>query len=501
MRIWLLLFLLVPTLLLSQVLDSTNLKKNESSRSIYIGSILGSSNTPFWFKANQYGTIPVNTPALHINANAFNTILLKNQNWKFGYGFEVVGNIAKSSQFLLPQAYLKLNFKTWELYVGRRKELFGIADSTIGTGSYSWSGNALPIPKIQLSIPEYRFVRYTRNWVAVKGTFSHGWFGNEKFVNHYFLHQKSFYMRIAKPNGNFKLYGGFTHNAQWGGRAAYEAPLTVGNDFPSSFTDYVYVVMGRNLNYGRIFGKPSPLTHFDSTNRIGNHLGTIDIGFDYEFKKYILTFYRQNIFEDGSLYYLTNIADGLNGLTLRRKKLKLVNKRVLISKLNVEFLYTLSQGGSVAGNQYQVWGKDNYFNHGQFRDGWWYRGRMIGTPFITNRFDSKEEFQQFGMYNGIENANNNRVRVYHVGLEGYYGKNLHFITKLSLSHNYGTYDFPYPETPKQFSGLILLDGKTNWLEGMKWTVTAGFDYGKLYNNSFALQIGLRKTWGTVLRNY
>ena len=39
-------------------------------------------------------------------------------------------------------------------------------------------------------------------------------------------------------------------------------------------------------------------------NRVGNHLGTLDIGLEYENDKSQWSFYRQSIFEDGSLRYL-----------------------------------------------------------------------------------------------------------------------------------------------------------------------------------------------------
>ena len=488
MRLFLLILPFCPYLLFSQGKDSI-----QTYSSVVVNSYLGGASMPFWLRANQYGTAPSSTPALSVQAQSLKCFQLKNKNWKIGYGVEIVGNIAKQSQLLLPQVYLQVNLKSWELYVGRRRETFGLSDTTLGTGAYSWAGNALPIPKIQLSIPNYKYVRFTKNWVAVKGTFSHGWFGNETFVNHYFLHQKSLFIRISKPNSKFKFYGGFVHNVQWGGMPTYNADTNLVNKdgkFPHDFRDYLYVVGGSG---GGVTG-PLPgnigLNQFDQGNRIGNHLGTIDMGFDYDFEKYTFSFYRQNVFEDGSLYYGTNIQDGLNGITLKKRNFEPNRGKFSVSKFNAEFLYTMSQGGDIFGSTKYSLGKDNYFNHAQFRDGWWYRGHVIGSPFLTNRFDSRAEFQEVGMYNGYENINNNRVRVYHIAMEGYYGTDIHFRTKLSLSHNYGTYDFGYGGV-KQLSGLVEADGKTKWLGGLQWTAAAGFDVGQLYNNSFALRLGLR----------
>ena len=56
--------------------------------------------------------------------------------------------------------------------------------------------------------------------------------------------------------------------------------------------------------------------YIDGNTRLGDHLGSIDLGFEYDFKNVRLLAYRQNIYEAGALYYMANISDGLNGLSL-----------------------------------------------------------------------------------------------------------------------------------------------------------------------------------------
>ena len=65
-------------------------------------------------------------------------------------------------QFLIPVAYIKAKFGAFEIYAGRRKEIFGLVDSTLSSGSYIWSGNALPMPKIQISTPNFVSLPYTK---------------------------------------------------------------------------------------------------------------------------------------------------------------------------------------------------------------------------------------------------------------------------------------------------------------------------------------------------
>ncbi len=378
-------------------------------------------------------------------------------------------------------------YKKWEFYAGRRKEVFGYADTTLGTGSYSWSGNALPMPKLQISLTEFLPLKFLKNWVAIKGTYSHGWFGSSDYAFGYFLHQKSFYARLGDSKSPIKLYGGFVHNVQWGGMTTDSLTTVENRTLPSSFRDYIYVITGS----GGLLGKGGGNNSFDSTNRVGNHLGTLDVGFVLELKKHELTIYRQSIFEDGSLYYLNSIKDGLNGVIFRNLFPKRAKGSVSFERFVFEFLYTMSQGGPIFGSTNFTRGNDNYFNHQQYYDGWSYQRQIIGTPFIVNRKDTKIN----APYNSYEVANNNRLRAYHLGFQGYIGENIQFFSKLSLSHNYGTYNFSYPDAVKQFSALFQLSGQIPQWMGVEWNAALAFDQGGLYQNSMGGRIGLRKVWG------
>ncbi|MCY7355877.1 MAG: capsule assembly Wzi family protein [Rudanella sp.] len=304
------------------------------------------NRTPFWQQANQYGIVPTKTPILTLRASAYagyDSARINARKLDFGYGVRLVGNVASGRNVLLPELYLKARYIALELSVGRRQEVLGLVDSTLSSGSYSWSGNSLPLPKIQLAVPSFTAIPFTKGWVSFMGSFAHGYMNPTGFVNHSMLHQKTLYLRVGRQKDVIRLYGGFTHQAIWGGKidnlALINNPdIAKENQLPSRFRDYMYVVTGLRL--------PGPddqnrLTNFDYTNRIGNHLGNVDIGADIDLVRYSLFVYRQSFFDDGSLYYLLNIADGLNGIRLRRN-----NPDALVRDLLVEFLNTTSQGGS-----------------------------------------------------------------------------------------------------------------------------------------------------------
>ncbi len=464
--------------------DST--AKHSIKGEVKANAFISSAQTPFWLKANQMSVVPTRSAASLEGYIGYETILSKKTtHWKIFGEARVVGNLGNSTKLFIPVVNAGIQFKKLALYVGRKREQFGFSDTTLGTGSYSWSGNALPMPKIQLETIGYIPLKFTKNLFAIKGNYAHGWFGSSQYAYDYYLHQKSLYVRMGRENWAVKLYGGFNHQVQWGGTSRLDLTTVDSRKFPSSFSDYIYVVTG----WGGLIGNVKGTNAFDTLNRVGNHLGSVDVGFTLDLKKYQLTFYRQSVYEDGSLYYLTNIEDGLNGLIINNLFSKKDKGKVSLKRIVLEFLYTLDQEGPF-GIPFKTIGNDNYFNHQQYYDGWSYKGTIIGTPFFTNAKDTKNTDPQ----NGYEIANNNRVRVYHLGLQGNIGENIQFLSKLSLSHNYGTYTFPYAEVPKQFSALLQFTGTIKRWQGIYWNGAFAIDNGQLYHNSIGTRIGISKTW-------
>lgn len=440
------------------------------------------SRTPFWIQANQFGIVPRTSPAgsLHGGFDYFRSLSNDETNkWRIGFGVEAVGNITKQeNKFLLPQAYGAIRFKNWEFSVGRKKQWVGLADSTLGTGSYAWSGNAMPIPKIQLSTLGFINVPFTKEWVSFNGFYSDGLFENDRPVtSHLKLHQKGLYFRLGKVKSGIKLYGGFNHQVQWGGKTPY---YVKDGQMPTGFKNYINVVTGK--------AHTDTPTAQDSTGRVGNHLGSVDLALEIETYSSTIMIYRQSVYEDGSLIWLRNINDGLNGLKISFKNS--YGARFEVKQLVLEFLNTKNQGGSIndINGIRQKLGKDNYFNNAQVRDGWSYYDRTIGTPFITPTSDTRAKWPNYA----DSFTSNNRVSVLHLGLRGTLMQKITWTTKLSYSSNSGTYDEPFNGSPTQFSGLLTMQGKINIFGGTILKGSVAADLGKLYDNTYGFTLGLRK---------
>ncbi len=397
-----------------------------------LGSIISSdSTTPFLLRSNQYGIVPLKSGLGYLNISIkkeydslYTTTDRKLKKFGYGYGIETHLNVGRVNKVLLPVAHIKIRYGAFELYGGRRREIQGLVD-TLGTmGSYIWSGNALPMPKIEISIPTYTPI-IKNGLIAIKGNFAHGWFGKGDSVQNVWLHQKSFYARIGRPAWKIHLIGGFNHQVQWGGyptKPFYDAisKQTI-TKFGTDFATFIKMATGVRLNKNGVGWANQPgVSANEAGNRVGNHIGTADIGFVTKAYNSTISVYKQSIFEDGSLFYLSNIEDGLYGVSLN-------HNAGILRHLTIEYLYTMSQGGDAFEFQPQLRGRDNYFNNSLYMDNWTYRSQNIGTSLIT-----------LNNNNGKLRYFDNRVKATHISL--YYSiRDLSFKTQILQSQNYGTY--------------------------------------------------------------
>lgn len=457
---------------------------------VEVGTLVASDHAPFWLRANQYGTVPLRNPVLRLGAGlrsdyrpADSSGHRRKTDW--GYGLDAVVNTGATNQLLLTEAYLKGRLGVFELYAGRRREVVGLVDTLLTTGSYIWSGNALPIPKIQVAVPTFTAVPFTNGVLAFMGTYAHGWFENSgRIVKGSYLHQKQFYLRLGKPTWRVRLFGGANHLVIWAGESdLIPSNFAVNGRLPSSINYYPDVVLGlRNSN--AYLNDPN-LTSFE-VNRIGNHLGTLDVAAEVDLNRWSILGYRQFIFDDGSLFRGTNLVDGLTGLRLKNRRAP-GESAFSLRQLTLEYMYTYSQGGDLFIDNAKQRGRDDYFNHSQLVDGWVYYGHTIGTPFLMPYAEVRPTLPGRG---GIVN---NRLGMIYLGMNALLLRRWELTTRISYSRNVGTYAIPYPGTIEQVSGLISVSRAVAWLGGTRLNAALAFDQGALLPNSVGLSLGLRKT--------
>lgn len=454
------------------------------------GGYTTQGHLPFWLRSNRFGSVPVDGASLSLIGFAgkdYSTNTSKFFDW--GASVEGRGNLGQASNLQLIEAYGKLRLGILEVKAGRSRKITGLCDSTLSSGSWAVSGNNLGIPEVELSIQNFYALPWFGELLAIKGNLSHGWMGDLQLVRYImedtltlpsYLHQKSLYGRIGRPSWKFRLYGGFNHQVVWGSEQKYYL-----DDYKlTPWETYFYVLTGKRYSSGYI-----------QDERQGNHLGSVDLGFEFDLEKIKVLLYRQNFYEVGGLAHLANIQDGLNGLSIENRSGEDGSR--LWRKFLIEFLYTKNQAGMPGSPEY---GSDYepYYNHGQYITGWSYRGENIGTPFITDRTYLREGLPAHPK----EYFVNNRVMALHLGGEGMI-RNIDYQFRTSWSWNYGTYNttdeeqstgIPEPGlyglfgVKRQFSAYLELNRqlKNNFGIGL----VGAADIGDLYYNSAGLFIKL-----------
>lgn len=475
------LLLLAPVLAFGQ-----NLLRNNSYQAGLSTYITSGIQLPFWLHSNQYGEVPFEgnviqgMVSVHHEYDSTYSVDQRLNKMALGYGLRAVGNIGRINDLRLTEAYLKGRAGPFEFYAGRRREIVGLVDTTLSSGSYIWSGNALPLPKVQLSIPNYTPILKNK-LLSIKGTYAHGWFGSTDSVQNYYLHQKTFHARLGKPQWRMKFYAGFNHQVQWGGKPSvpfYDTKTDqIITSFPSGLATYINVVSGLSLNKNLDAGEVKDGVPFNEAfNRAGNHLGTIDIAMDFTTRFGTFMLYRQSIYEDGSLFYLNNISDGLLGLSFKNSRLG----------IGLEYLDTRNQGGNTgSGNVIpQLRGFDNYFNNSLYEDGYTYLSRTLGTPFLMpfRQFSSNVEYSAI-------NPNYlyfNRIKAIHSSLS-------YWLTNLQASVSYSYIESPGRFGSEQMSknhstSISLLYQKDN----MNYQLCVASDVGGFWSSGTGVQLSVIK---------
>jgi len=451
---------------------------------------------PFWLRSNKFGSIPLDGASFSLIGFARKDYDQgKEKYFDWGASLEGRGNLGHGSNLTLIEGYGKVRLGIFELRAGRSKKITGLCDTTLTSGSWAISGTSLGIPEVELSVRDFWTLPWFGELIAFKGNFSHGWIGEMPMEREYtssdtvvlntYIHQKSLYIRFGKPEWKIKFLGGFNHQTLWGNEQKY-----YNDDFNlSPFQTYLYVLTGKKYNNGVI-----------REVRLGDHVGSIDIGLEYQFNNLRILLYRQNFYDAGALARLANIQDGLNGISFENENT--AGKKVFLKKLNLEFLYSKNQAGEPwspqTGSPYE-----SYYNHSQYINGWSYKEVGIGSSLIGTRDYIRKELPNDPKDYFI----NNRVIALHIGLEGSL-KNINYLLKATWSSNYGTYrttdedqstGIPDPGSyglfgeQRQLSTFFQLSRNITNNAGIGLIGAA--DFGELYYNSAGLFLTFSYSFG------
>jgi hypothetical protein len=498
-RIRLILFLLFLDFCCKSLYAQTETRSNYHASLEAQGVLTNHNYVPFWLRSDQFGSVPLpGASASFIGAarkdydstesmpdepvSGMHTRLV---DW--GASLELRGDFGQQSRATLIEGYAKLRVSIFELKAGRVKDFMGLVDTTLSSGAFSQSSNALGIPKVQLAIPEFWDLPFFNHLLAVKGNFVHGWIGKTRrhipgtFIqDETYFHQSSFYGRLGRPDWRLKLFGGFNHNVFWG----YQKYAHDNNKTLPTWRTFEYVVIGKT--YGG--------------SKVGNHLGSIDLKMEYDFDNTRLALYHQFFYDKGGLSRFANIKDGLTGISLLNTNAG--EGGFQWHKGIFELFFSKDQGGYPTSKLTNS-GDEDYYNNNEFVQGWSYKGVALGNPFITPFSSTKTGLP----HDTSDFFNNNRVVAFYTAFQGSVNE-YQFTTKLSYSLNYGTFGtsqwghhggnhwipprFGIWKEVRQFSAYLEVQREIT--DGWQAGVVAALDAGDLFYNSGGLILKLKKSF-------
>ncbi len=419
-------------------------------------------NLPFWLHSNKYGIYDKEGSNL-LQSFSFQKGLAHNKLIDYGFGVDVVGRLSANENILFNELYGEAKVGFIELYAGKKKWSDGIWSSGLSLGSMIWSGNTATMPKIMIRIPEYVPVPYTNRYLSFRGYLGHGWFGDNRYVEGTYLHEKALYLRLLQEEFPVNGHIGIIHNVQWAGKHP-----TLG-DLPDSFGDYLRIFSGRA-------GEANTSPGGEVINALGNTVGAYEACLDVDLRNIDISAYRQFFIETSVSTRLRSPWDGQWGLKLQMGELT----SNFITTLLWEHLNTKEQNAKTG----ETIGADQYYHNFIYRNGWSYKSRILGSPLV-----------QLGPVNDRLEVVNNIILAHHLGLEGSFSTSisrwpLKYQLKTTYSRSYGRTsncggDFcdendPQPlrtERKDQWYHQLKLTQKIN--KNLSLNTMLGIDKGKL----------------------
>lgn len=390
----------------------------------------GKKSVPFWMRSNQYGSVPLSGASVSLYGELGKEYSKEKKLIDWGGNIDVRLNIGSKVEFVPVEAYLKGRLSIFELKAGRSRDHEGLSDPLLSSGSFTLSGNAPGIPKVQIGIPEYYVIPVVGGLFAFKGNASYGWMGdvpiqygdvpNMQAATKY--HHLSFYGRLGRPEAKWKLYTAIHHDVIWGSDKAI-----FGDQYDLSWSKELWHVIS-----GKAYAPPAGYIGKLEISKVGNHLGAIDFGAEYDFKKFRVNVYRQFFYDKGAIAHLANLKDGLTGVVFTNTA-KVSSAPFRWNKILGEFFFSKHQAGDYGAKKTPS-GPEYYYNHAVYGEGFSYNGFGLGTPLIIPAKDASSA----NINHPLNYFISNRVVAGHIGAQ--FG--LHeweFLVKATFARHHGDY--------------------------------------------------------------
>lgn len=465
---------------------------------VEIGTTLHSGdNTPLWQNALQHGLSSLDNNGYVRGAVFYRDTL--GHHWSWSAGLDLAAGVGMDAAFVIQQAYADVSWRCFDLSVGSKELSSPFLNSELSSGGLVWSGNARPIPQVRVGIFDYIPV-FRSSWFFIRGEFSYGWWTDSRYLadasegirwytKKIKYHHKEVDFRFGKKDGAWQFDAAYRLDTQFGGYIMNHLNQTW---FPDGLD------LGNSLkDYGKVFfsakgdGDGGGLEG-ERIARQGNFLGSEFLRLMYKDKKYRLSLYLENFFDDFSGMGKLNGFDGLWGLEYESTA-----PHALLKGLVFEYYQTTDQSGPLHGSDAEggekTGGADDYYNNYLYQ-GWTHWGQTMANPLIPSPAYFADCVVQSNWGKGYMGFPYNRVRAFHLGLHGDLAPRWGYRLKCSASRTWGTPLSPALEPLDNISAFIEAQYEPAFWRGLRIVSSLSFDSGDIYGDNFGWQLKLRKTF-------
>lgn len=450
--------------------------------------------TAFQLVSNRHHTLGTRSNTAYLRG-AINVAHSFNKDFVMSGAIDAIASVHADHKAYLQQCYANLSYKSFFIEAGSREEKPVLRDNQLSTGAFVKGTNAKPIPQVHFGTNSFWTVPYTKDWLQINFDFGYGKFldndyhermfrqegsNNKKYATGTYYHQKHLYFR-SNPTKRFFAIAGIEHVVQFAGtRYEYENGELVAKQKPANLKAFWNVILP--------LGDSNYFEHESNEDWVfGNHIGMMTVQFGWNINKnHLLQVYLDNPFEDGSGIRKGNGWDGLWGVQYNNKNIG----RQYIRSAVFEYFQSTNQSGPLHwdGGDYPdpirsqitdfVTGNDDYYNH-SFYDGYAYYGMTPGNSLITSPIYNKDGNLYF---------RDNRVKAWHLGVNGEITSCLSYLVKGSYREGWGRYSYPLPVKHHSFDAM--LQGVYN-VGPWQFSASYAFDKGNIYGNcsTFDIKIG------------
>ncbi|WP_062179985.1 capsule assembly Wzi family protein [Dysgonomonas macrotermitis] len=447
-----------------------------------MGTFSDGDFAPFWLTNNQFGlgSAETNKEYLRINSLLNRNYGSGNSNVLLSVGIDMLVSHNLQSDFYFHQLYADLKYKKALLSVGAKERYSLFKNKDLSTGGMTLSANARPIPQVEVSIPDFITVPYTKGYLQFMGGLSYGWFGDDKFkrknvddgyyAEKVLYHRKYGFLKFEKvPEWSFIV--GAEMDTQWGGHFYHAGEYWEKGS--AKIGDFFKVLLPMKG------GGDSNLT--DRQNIVGNVYGSTHFIVSHKRKDFTVKAYHEHFFEDHSGLFFKNMPDGLYGIEVN------LNKKGWLTGILFEYLHTKDQSGPFLWDKndaipVQVSGGDNYYNHVDYASLTNY-GFVLGNPLLTSPIYNKG--QSLTVYN-------TRLSSFNGGISGYIISDLKYRALVTYSRSWGTPFVPSRSIRNQFSSMLETVYTNRNLRDWTFSGAVAYDNSNMVGDNVGVQFKISK---------